>query len=80
MASWNESHFDRLFAAHPPTLPTAPSRAQAAALGRQMGFSEGAVLAHWNDARSVILGQKNASSQGLRAYLVRRGWLAPAAV
>jgi hypothetical protein len=75
MAVWTEPMYEAIFREHPPTQPTAPTRAECEALGRALGLSHGAVAAQWNDARSVVLDQKSAASNRLRDYLVRRGYL-----
>lgn len=74
-ANWTDTDYDRLFRDHPPTEPIAPKGGEAAHLAIDLGRTTGAISAQWNDARSAVLGQKSAASQGLRAYLRRRGWL-----
>jgi hypothetical protein len=76
MPTWDESKYEILFRDRPPTQPSAPTREECELLGRQLGFSPGAITAQWDDGRSAILHQKSAASRRLRDYLVRRGWLA----
>jgi len=75
MGSWPRKEYDRPFRDHPPTSPHAPSRAEAKAIGDELGRSTGAIVAQWDDARSLILGNKTDASLPLRDYLRDRGWL-----
>jgi hypothetical protein len=75
MAGWEDRDYPMLFRDYLPTQPIAPTAGECDALGMNLGRSRGAVLAQWNDGRSVVLGQKNAASEQLRDYLRRRGWL-----
>jgi hypothetical protein len=75
MAGWENREYDVLFANHPPTEPTAPTADECDALGAQLDRSRGAILAQWDDARSLILGQKSAASEQLGDYVRARGWL-----
>jgi hypothetical protein len=75
MSSWARSDYDRLFRDHPPTAPAAPTRAEAEAIGNELGRTLGAIKAQWDDARSLVLGSKSAASEPLRDYLRDRGWV-----
>ena len=74
MAGWQIRDYDVLFQDHPPTEAAAPNRGECDRLALALGRSRGAVFAQWEDARSVVLGNKSAASQPLREYLHRRGW------
>ena len=75
MASWTISEYDRLFRNHPPTEPNAPRRDELEVMARETDHSPAAIKAQWDDARSAVLGNKTAASDGLLGYLRRRGWL-----
>lgn len=74
MRHWTTSEYNVVFAEHPPTRPTAPTRAECEALGHRLGRSRSSIYAQWNDARARVLRQTNASSRQLRDYIRARGW------
>jgi len=75
MAEWLEPEYDELFAAHPATDERAPTLEEAAALSlTSRRHTAAAIRAQWDDARSFLLGQRNASSEALRDYVVGKGW------
>jgi len=75
MDGWSDDDYELLFGGYPPTERDAPLAEDCHRLGLALGRSSGAVLAQWNDGRSLVLGHTNDASAGLRDFLVRRGWL-----
>jgi hypothetical protein len=75
MTRWTEPDYDRLFRDHPPNTPHAPLGDDLAGLAIELSRSAGAIRAQWDDARSAVLRNRTAASEGLLAYLSRRGWL-----
>ena len=73
--AWTEAEYEAIFRDHPPTQPTPPARSECESLAAQFGRSPEAISAHWDDGRSLVLGQKTAASARLADYLARRGWL-----
>jgi hypothetical protein len=66
---WSTGEYDILFADHPPTRPTAPTVVDARLIARRLGRSTGAVRSQWDDARSLLLGNRTAASRELRSYV-----------
>jgi hypothetical protein len=77
MERWTDDEYEAIFRGRPPTEPEAPSAEETERLADELGRSAGAIRAQWDDARSLVLGQRNAASAALRDYLTRRGWLWP---
>jgi hypothetical protein len=77
MGPWTRREYDRLFRDYPPTEAHAPTRVEAEGIGHELGRTTGAIVAQWDDARSLILGNKSAASLQLRDYLRDMGWLRP---
>ena len=76
---WRDDEYDMLFATHPPDRAKAPTMIESRVIARRLGRSTGAVRSQWDDARSVVCGNKSAASQALRDYLARRDYLASSA-
>jgi hypothetical protein len=75
MRRWNEAEYDVLFRHHPPTSPHPPDLGASRAIGRTIDRTPAAVIAQWNDARSAVLRNATAASQGLLDYLRAHRWL-----
>ena len=75
MDGWSDDDYELIFRAYPPTETEAPLAEECNRLGLALGRSAGAVLAQWNDGRSLVLGHANDASGPLRDYFLRRGWL-----
>ena len=75
MRRWSESEYELLFRNHPPTDRHAPTATECAGIGSSIGRTAGAIASQWDDGRSLVLGQRNAASAGLAAWLSLRGWL-----
>ena len=75
MRRWNEAEYDVLFREHPPTSRHAPDLAACRAIARTIRRTPDAVIAQWNDARSAVLDNSTAASQGLLDYLRAHRWL-----
>lgn len=71
---WAEADYERLFRDHPPTEPYAPTGTELARIAQDIGCSEGAAAAQWDDGRSSLLGHRGATSVALATYLRARGW------
>lgn len=74
---WSSAEYDVLFAAHPPTGPTAPTIVEARRIANRLRRSTGAVRSQWDDARSLVLGNRTAASRELRIYVEERWPLVP---
>jgi hypothetical protein len=70
---WRDDEYDVLFERHPPDRAKAPTHIESRVIARRLGRTTGAVQSQWDDARSVVCGNKSAASRSLRAYLGRRG-------
>jgi hypothetical protein len=75
MERWSDDDYEAIFLGGPPTGAEAPSAPDCERLSLALGRSPAAILAQWDDGRSLVLGQRSAASAPLRDYLVRRGWL-----
>jgi hypothetical protein len=75
MRRWSEREYETLFRDHPPTEPLAPIMDECVAIGRSLGRTPKGIRSQWDDGRSLVLGHANDAAGGLRAYLVRCGWL-----
>ena len=64
MRRWNEAEYDVLFRDHPPTRPNAPDLATSRAIARTIRRTPDAVIAHWDDARSAVLGSSTLADRG----------------
>ncbi len=73
---WRDDEYDSLFAVHPPTRAKAPTLIESRSIARHLGRSTGSVRSQWDDARSVVCGNKSAASRALRDYLMRGGFAA----
>jgi hypothetical protein len=69
---WSTAEYDVLFADHPPTHSTAPTVIEARRIANRLRRSSGAVRSQWDDARSLILGNRTAASRELRTYVEGR--------
>jgi hypothetical protein len=74
-AFWRDDEYDVLFAAHPPDRAKAPTMIESRLIARRLERSTGSVRSQWDDARSVVCGNKSAASHALRDYLVRYGFI-----
>jgi hypothetical protein len=75
MRRWNEAEYDVLFRDHPLTSHHAPDLATCRAIARTIRRPPDALVAQWNDARSAVLDNSTAASQGLLDYLRAHRWL-----
>jgi hypothetical protein len=75
MRRWTESEYREVFRGHPPVHPHAPEWDTCVVLGIELDRSPGAILAQWEDARGVVLGDRSAASRGLAGYLIDVGWI-----
>jgi len=69
---WSAGDYEILFADHPPTLPTAPTIPEARRIADRLRRSTGAVRSQWDDARSLVLGNRTAASDELRSFVAER--------
>jgi hypothetical protein len=72
---WRDDDYDVLFHTHPPDRAKAPTMIESRVIARRLGRSTGSVRSQWDDARSVVCGNKSAASQALRDYLARGGFV-----
>ncbi|MEO8230321.1 MAG: hypothetical protein ABI628_11255 [Chloroflexota bacterium] len=72
---WRDDEYDVLFQAYPPDRAKAPTMIESRSIARRLGRSTGSVRSQWDDARSVVCGNKSAASRALRDYLARGGFV-----
>lgn len=71
---WSTRDYEILFANHPPTDSGAPNLIEARRIADRLRRSTGAVRTQWDDARSLVLGNRTAASFELRSFVGER-WL-----
>ena len=69
---WSSADYDILFADHPPTAAKAPTIIEARRLAHRLRRSTGGIRSQWDDARSLVLGNRTAASRELQSYVAAR--------